>query len=396
MDEGWSTKRLVRRIVLSRTYRQASAPRDDAGEADPENALLVRMNRRRLDLEAARDSIVAASGKLDETMGGPSVQLTQAPFPTRRAVYGFIERQNLPAFFRTFDFANPNTPAASRTQTASPHQALFMLNSPFTLDQSRKLAERAGALKATSSAAAPLSDDERITALYQFALTRRPTSEELAEAKAYLAAGAVSDEAARIASLPRWQYGFGAYDPLSDRVAFEPLTHFVNNQWQAGEVLPDPALGYVMLSVDGGHPGDATHQAIRRWTAPAAGTLRIEGSLECPAAEGNGVVGRIVSSSRGRMGEFAAVHGAAKTTVESVLVAAGDTIDFIVDCNGDNSHDTFSWRTTLRLERSDGAVESWNSHDGIEGPQPPAPDPLDRWGQLAQVLLMSNEFMFVD
>lgn len=395
IDEGWSTKRLIRRVVLSQSYRQSSAARDDVQEADPENALLVRMNRRRLDLEAARDSIVAASGKLDETRGGPSVQLTQAPFPTRRAVYGFIERQNLPAFFRTFDFANPNTPAATRTQTASPHQALFMLNSPFAIEQSRNLAERATA-EVSDSTAAVSTDDERISRLYRIALARDPSSEELADAKAYLAAGEASDDAARIAALPRWQYGFGAYDPLSDRVEFHPLTHFVNNQWQVGEVLPDPELGYIMVSVNGGHPGDGTHQAIRRWTAPAAGTLHIEGSLDCPAPQGTGVVGRIVSSARGRVGEFSAVRGAANTGVASVIVAAGDTIDFIVDPNGDSSYDTFTWRTTLRLERSDGSVESWNSHDGIEGPKPPTPAPLDRWGQLAQVLLMSNEFMFVD
>jgi hypothetical protein len=390
MEEGWSTKRLIRRIVLSNVYRQASLPREDAREVDPENALLAGMNRRRLDLEAARDSVVLAAGRLDETRGGPSVQLTQAPFPTRRAVYGFIERQNLPAFFRTFDFANPNTPSASRPQTASPHQALFLLNSPFTLEQSRALAERAAASPTETS------DEARIANIYNFALKRGPTTEELSEAKAFIAASEASDEAARIAALPRWQYGWGKYDPLSDRVAFNPFGHFVNNTWQAGEAFPDPQLGYIMLNVEGGHPGDAEHQVVRRWTAPAAGTLRIEGELKHPAAEGNGVAASVVSSSRGRVGEWTAAHGASATVVETVEVAAGDTIDFVVDSLREPSHDTFAWRTTLRLERADGAVETWNSHDGIDGPKPPAPAPLDRWGQLAQVLLMCNEFMFVD
>jgi hypothetical protein len=395
MDEGWSTKRLIRRIVLSNVYRQASSPRDDAREVDAENALLARMNRRRLDLEAVRDSVVFAAGRLDETMGGPSVQLTQAPFPTRRAVYGFIERQNLPAYFRTFDFANPNTPSAARPQTASPHQALFLLNSPFTLEQSRALAERTAASPAPASPP-PLSDEQRIASLYQFALQREPTTAELAEAKAFIAASEAADEAARIAALPRWQYGWGKYDPLSDRVEFHPFAHFVNNAWQAGETLPDPQLGYVMLNVEGGHPGDAEHQVVRRWTTPAAGTLRIEGELKHPAAEGNGVAASVVSSARGRVGEWTAAHGATATVVETIEVAAGDTIDFVVDCLGDTSYDTFTWRTTLRLQRTDGAAETWNSHDGIDGPKPAAPAPLDRWGQLAQVLLMCNEFMFVD
>jgi hypothetical protein len=151
-----------------------------------------------------------------------------------------------------------------------------------------------------------------------------------------------------------------------------------------------------MLNVEGGHPGDAAHQVIRRWTAPSGGTLHIVGELNHAAPEGNGVLARVVSSTRGRVGEWTAAHGTAATTVETVQVTAGDTVDFVVDGIGDTSYDTFTWRTTLRLERSDGPSENWNSHDGIDGPKPPSAAPLDRWSQLAQVLLMCNEFMFVD
>jgi hypothetical protein len=395
MDDGWSTKRLIRRIVLSSAYRQASAPRDDAHEKDADNALLARMNRRRLDLEALRDSLLLAAGRLDETMGGPSVQLTQQPYPARRAVYGFVERQNLPAFFRTFDFANPNTPAASRPQTASPHQALFLLNSSFAMEQSRLLADRSAA--AAEPAPSGLSAADRITRIYRCALGRTPTAEELAEAAAFVASGEAGDEAARIAALPRWQYGWGVYDPMSDRVDFHAFPHFAASAWQGGEILPDAQLGWAMLNVEGGHPGDAARQVIRRWTAPAAGTLQIEGELNHPAPQGNGVLARVVSSSRGRLGEWTAAHGAAATPIESTPVAAGETVDFVVDSNGDIGYDTFTWHATLRLTRSDNkAVESWNSHDGIDGPKPPAPPALDRWAQLAQILLMSNEFTFVD
>ena len=99
-----------------------------------------RANRRRLDLESLRDSLLAVAGRLDEKMGGPSVSLTDAPFSTRRSVYGFIERQNLPAFFRTFDFANPNTHTPERPQTTTPQQALFLMNSPFAIEQATFLA----------------------------------------------------------------------------------------------------------------------------------------------------------------------------------------------------------------------------------------------------------------
>ncbi|MBL9162165.1 MAG: PSD1 domain-containing protein [Planctomycetaceae bacterium] len=389
MDEQWSTKRLIRRIVLSNVYRQSSAPRDDCHEADPTNALLAHMNRRRLDLEALRDSLLLAAGRLDMTMGGPSVQLTTPPFANRRAVYGFVERQNLPAFFRTFDFANPNTPAASRPQTASPHQALFMLNSPFALEQARLLAERSAA---HAENAPPLADHERISQLYQLALGRKPSLEELTDAATFVVSGVESDQAAQ----PRWQFGWGVYNPLSDRVDFHQFPHFADGTWNGGDTFPDAELGWALLNVQGGHPGDAAHAVIRRFTAPAAGTLRIEGELRHPAAEGNGVVARAISTARGRIGEWPVAHGACSTVVEGIPVSAGDVIDLVVESGGEHTSDTFLWKATLRLTRDDGTVESWNTLDGIDGPRPATTPPLDRWSQLAQVLLMCNEFTFVD
>jgi hypothetical protein len=181
MADGWSTKRLIRSIVLSETYRQSSTARDDALAVDPENQLLWRMNRRRLDLESLRDSLLAAAGRLDLTMGGPSVSLTEAPFATQRAVYGFIERQNLPAFFRTFDFANPNTHTAARPQTASPQQALFLLNSPFVREQANALAARTAEAN---------GGRRRFNQLYRLALGRSPTFEEFGEVNAFLDANA--------------------------------------------------------------------------------------------------------------------------------------------------------------------------------------------------------------
>jgi len=180
MDDGWSTKRLIRHIVLSHTYRQASDQRPECAAIDPENRLLWRANRRRLDLESLRDSLLVAAGRLDETMGGPSVSLTEPPFATRRAVYGFIERQNLPAFFRTFDFANPNTHTPERPQTTSPQQALFLMNSPFILEQAVHLAGRSAQANGSES------EQARIAVLYRQALGRAPTAEEMIEAVEFL------------------------------------------------------------------------------------------------------------------------------------------------------------------------------------------------------------------
>ncbi|HEY1784256.1 MAG TPA: PSD1 and planctomycete cytochrome C domain-containing protein, partial [Pirellulales bacterium] len=139
MDEGWSLKKLHRLIVLSSTYGQSSHETDEMRRRDPANLLLARMNRRRLDLEAMRDSLLAVAGTLDRAVGGPAVDMFSQPFTQRRTIYGQVERQNLPGLFRTFDFANPDTHSAQRFTTIVPQQALFLLNSPFVVEQARSL-----------------------------------------------------------------------------------------------------------------------------------------------------------------------------------------------------------------------------------------------------------------
>src|SRR5207248_3759301 len=109
MHDGWSLKKLHRLIVLSSTYQQSSEDNPAARSKDPENMLLWRMNRQRLDYEALRDALLAVAGSLDEKLGGPAVELAQQPFATRRTIYGFVDRQNLPGQMRIFDFANPDT-----------------------------------------------------------------------------------------------------------------------------------------------------------------------------------------------------------------------------------------------------------------------------------------------
>jgi len=172
VNHGWSTKSLHRLIVLSATYQQASDPSRKSLTTDPENKWLDRMNRRRLDFEALRDSLLALAGKLDLTVGGLPVELGHEPFSMRRTVYGIIDRQNLPSVFRTFDFANPDTSNQGRFQTTVPQQALFLMNSPFVIQQARNLAER------TEIQCVP-NGPARIQALYRVVLQREPTSAEM-------------------------------------------------------------------------------------------------------------------------------------------------------------------------------------------------------------------------
>jgi hypothetical protein len=160
--------------MLSATYQQASTMRADLQRVDPENRLLGRMNRTRLDFEAMRDSMLSIGGQLDTTIGGKPVDIFKTPFTPRRTIYGFIDRQNLPGTLRMFDFASPDQHAPQRFQTTVPQQALFLMNSPFVVAQARAFAGRPEVF--------PKAGEARVHAMYQIALGRQATPDEVEDA----------------------------------------------------------------------------------------------------------------------------------------------------------------------------------------------------------------------
>lgn len=166
MANGWSLKWLHRQIVLSRTYQQASLDHAECRAVDPENQLLWRSHRRRLDLEAMRDTLLTLSGRLDHRMGGQPGDIVGNAANGRRTVYALVDRQSLPGLFRAFDFAVPDQSVERRPQTTVPQQALFGLNSPFLIEQARALVARTVGAR------------DRVAALYRRALGRVPTAEE--------------------------------------------------------------------------------------------------------------------------------------------------------------------------------------------------------------------------
>ena len=177
IKNSWSTKQVIRDIILSKAYRQSSdAP--DSWKIDPENKLLARMNRKRLEWEPMRDSILAVSGQLDATLGGPSVDLFSKG-ANRRSLYAFIDRQNLPSLFRTFDFAIPDTHSPSRFTTTVPQQMLYFMNSGFLQEQSRALLERPDIKSMTDPT-------ERIHRCYRLILARDAQPEEIELAARFL------------------------------------------------------------------------------------------------------------------------------------------------------------------------------------------------------------------
>lgn len=390
--DGWSLKKLHRRILLSATFRQSSAGPDDlelrsrADRMDPKNRLLWRMNPHRLTFEELRDTILTVSGRLDLEPGGRPVKLFDRPFPARRTLYGLVDRQFLPGTLRVFDFANPDLHIARRNETTVPQQALFFLNHPMILDETRTFVERTGE---------NILPEARVRIMFQTALQRNPTNRELAESLEFIHTAQHAQPIAKSPGVDHWTYGYGKLDESTERVTgFTPLPHFTGNAWQGGPKWPDAKLGWAQLTAVGGHPGNnRAHAAVRRWTVPRTTTIRIETKFIHEPAAGDGVRAFIVSSRAGRL-QSAAVHQ--KTldlNVEAFDVEAGETIDFVVDVGDVLNSDQYLWRAKIVEHADDQDAAVWDSERDFT---PGDVDKLTPWEQLTHVLLCSNEFLFVD
>jgi hypothetical protein len=188
MEDRWSIKRLVRQIVLSHTYQLASSDDRRARSLDPENRLLWRMNRRRLDAECIRDTMLVTSGQLDPAMGGPSFPADLASdygyqqTGARRSVYAPVFRNALPDLFEAFDFADPSMVVGRRNVSTVAPQALYLMNHPFVLEQSRHAARRLLAETGTHC-----DDRQRIERAYRLTLGRSPSAQERRIALEFLA-----------------------------------------------------------------------------------------------------------------------------------------------------------------------------------------------------------------
>ncbi len=184
MDEGWSLKKLVRFIVLSRTFQLVSEPDPRAKEIDPDNRLLQHYSSRRLEAEAIRDAVLAASGRLDRTLLGPSIQPYRAESNAdrrlfagpldglgRRSVYIKNNLMESPQFLGAFNFPGGKVATGRRDVTNVPAQALALLNDPFVLQQAEVWAQR---LMTRTDQTLPA----RMDAMFVTALNRPPRDVE--------------------------------------------------------------------------------------------------------------------------------------------------------------------------------------------------------------------------
>jgi cytochrome c553 len=184
LQSGWSLKHVQRKIMLSATWQQSSTTREEAMLADPENRLLWHMPRQRLEFEALRDRLLVAAGRLDGRIGGRSVKIHEdAP---RRGLYAYIDREDFPGLLASFDVPSPDASRARRAETTVPQQALYLMNSPFVIEQAKAIAAQSTAASGPASAGqtdaiedADAGDASRIRVLFRRTLCRDPRPDEL-------------------------------------------------------------------------------------------------------------------------------------------------------------------------------------------------------------------------
>ncbi len=183
VEDGWSIKKLHKRIMLSSAYRMSSEMAPATSLEDPENRLLSRFNRRRLDVEEIRDGLLRVDGSIDLKMGGTLMsgfgtdgensnnRLSVNPDEQQlRTVYLPLRRSNLPALLNLFDFGDAVTPMGKRSETNVAPQALFMMNSEFVAERARNLATQLLELDA---------DQDRVRRAYLHTLNRAPNPDEI-------------------------------------------------------------------------------------------------------------------------------------------------------------------------------------------------------------------------
>jgi hypothetical protein len=195
VQKGWSLKTLHRTIMLSSTYQMSTAFNERAYQVDPENHLHWRMDRRRLEAEEVRDTVLAVSGRLDPTLGGSLLQGADRAYVIgypnnnydkydfdRRSVYLPVIRSDVYNVFQAFDFADPSVPNGERATTTVAPQALFLMNGKLIQEQTRHLA--------TGLLAQPnLDDTGRVKTVYERAFGRPPAPAEAARALDFVRRG---------------------------------------------------------------------------------------------------------------------------------------------------------------------------------------------------------------
>ncbi|HEY1067870.1 MAG TPA: DUF1553 domain-containing protein, partial [Pirellulales bacterium] len=356
VQQGWSLKRMHKLLMTSAVYRQSSVRTEASAATDTDGSLYSRFAVRRLEAETLRDRMLATCGRLDRTRFGPPVEVVEdfagqvhvKDDSARRSIYIQARRSKPVSLLTAFDAPVMAVNCDRRTTSTVAPQSLMLMNGDFTLKQAEHLAKR---IRAEANSGL----DSEITQ----PLEGRFVSHQNA-----------------------WRYGYGSVETppteattggasaSSPVVRFQPLTHWTGSAWQGGPALPDPTVGWCLLTPAGGHAGDDQGRTvIRRWTAAKAGTVAVTGVLHHPSESGDGVRGRIISSRVGQVGEWIAAKGKVETNVAKLDVVEGEVIDFVTDCRASVNADSFEWTVSLRsIDPQGQELDRWDSAGDFHGP----------------------------
>lgn len=288
-----------------------------------------------------------------------------------------------------------------RSETTVPQQALFFMNGPFAVEQAKALAARFGA---GNDATQTASSEEKIRKLYRIVYQREPTPHQLKSALQFIESATVAgvEEKAAKKIPSAWKYGYGEFDEAARQLKnFEPLPYFSGEAWQGGTKWPDAKLGWAQLTATGGHAGnDLQHAVVRRWVAPVDGAVEIAGTIKHEHPEGHGIRACIFAQGKEVLGKWVLHNQAVEAKVAALNVKQGDTIDFIVSIDQSLSYNDFVWvpviRMTSPVPEANGYAQEWDARKEFGGTPAEEQKPLTAWEEYAQVLLLSNEFLFVD
>jgi hypothetical protein len=408
---GWSIKHLHRLIMASATYQQTSHAHTEKFTTDPDNRLLWRFNRRRLEFETIRDSMLTVAGRLDPRRGGPASRLTYARDtdglssadwernPYRRAVYGVLERDKIAPHLQAFDVPAADESTSQRNVTTVPTQSLFLMNAEFPMEMAAALVTRVNPAPAANPAGT-------IRKIYARMFNRPPTSGEIAAGTAFINGPEMpappTTPPTRTDTV--WQFGYAPYDRDTishDLDDLKPFPYLGRWLMQGGAKFPDKknGFGWLQMRSTGGHAGGGNRCQVRRWTSPVAGSIRITGTLKHGSAIGDGIRATLYLNRTKRLGQWSAKNGESDTATE-LIVKQGDTIDCVVDCIHEGSYDGFNWNPVI-TSKTDSAKRRNKWSPKLDFPKPPAPEkkPTPRsgpWAQYVQTLLMSNEFVYLE
>ncbi|MEP6540217.1 MAG: DUF1553 domain-containing protein, partial [Bryobacteraceae bacterium] len=292
---------------------------------------------------------------------------------------------------KNFDVADPEQHSPQRYQTTVPQQGLFLLNSPFVGEMAESVAAQA----------------KDVPDLFRRVLGREPTANEVARATTLWN---VRMELEGEPGESVWRYGTARLDPDGGKVTdFKTFRFYTGQTWQNASAGVDPLTGVARLSAAGGAPGDDVKSAVvRRWVAPVSGEMNVEGKLVLSVGPfalrfhlSNGIRGWVVSNKKGLLGKWRvdptpppadgityASNPSVATDLKKILVERGEVIDFVVDSDGDYEADDFQWSPVISVGEG-----KWDARKDFAGPRPRKLTPRE---QLAQVLLLTNEFAFLD